>query len=105
MKVVVQRDRAVKDIDAAIASYLAEQADEAALALVDGIEDAFPLIGRHPGIGTPRYADELDIPGLRGWSLPRFPYVIFYLERDDHVDVWRVLHAKRDIPELKQQPD
>jgi toxin ParE1/3/4 len=26
------------------------------------------------------------------------PYLIFYIDRDDHVDVWRVLHAQRDIP-------
>jgi toxin ParE1/3/4 len=29
--------------------------------------------------------------------VPRFPYLIFYLVGADHVDVWRVLHAERDI--------
>jgi toxin ParE1/3/4 len=24
--------------------------------------------------------------------------LIFYVEKDDHVDVWRVLHGQRDIP-------
>jgi len=28
----------------------------------------------------------------------RFPYLAFYVERADHVDVWRVLHGARDIP-------
>jgi toxin ParE1/3/4 len=28
----------------------------------------------------------------------RFPYLVFYLERADCIDVWRVLHAQRDIP-------
>jgi toxin ParE1/3/4 len=36
---------------------------------------------------------------LRSWRLARCPYVVFYVERDDHLDVWRVLHARQDIPE------
>jgi len=48
--------------------------------------------------GAPRYAHELNMPDLRFWLVLGYPYVVFYVERDDHVDVWRVLHAKRDIP-------
>jgi toxin ParE1/3/4 len=100
LKPVVPRSRASPDIDDAIAYYLKERAPEAALALVDALEDAYSLLGRHPAVGAPRYAIELDIPGLRSWPLPRFPYVIFYVEREDHIDVWRVLHGRRDIPAL-----
>jgi toxin ParE1/3/4 len=28
----------------------------------------------------------------------RFPYLVFYFEREDHIDVWRVMHVRRDIP-------
>jgi toxin ParE1/3/4 len=38
------------------------------------------------------------LPGLRFWPLKRYPYFVFYLERETHIDVWRVLHAERDIP-------
>jgi toxin ParE1/3/4 len=31
--------------------------------------------------------------------------VIFYVEREDHIDVWRVLHGRRDIPALLEDPD
>ena len=41
---------------------------------------------------------ELNLPGLRSWPLTHYPYLVFYLERADHVDVWRVLHGQRDIP-------
>ncbi len=41
---------------------------------------------------------ELDLPGLRCWPVKRYPYLVFYVERDDHIDVWRVLHGQRDIP-------
>jgi toxin ParE1/3/4 len=27
----------------------------------------------------------------------RFPHLVFYFERQDHVDVARVLHGKRDL--------
>jgi toxin ParE1/3/4 len=31
-----------------------------------------------------------------------YPHLIFYIERDDHVDVWRVLHGQRDIPQVRR---
>jgi toxin ParE1/3/4 len=105
VKPVVPRDRANQDVDDAITYCLKELAGEAALGLVDALEDAYGLLGRHPAIGSSRYAHELGIPGLRSWSLPRFPYVVCYVEREDHIDVWRVLHGSRDIPALMQEPD
>jgi toxin ParE1/3/4 len=45
-----------------------------------------------------RDAHELELPGLRSRKLGRFSDFLFYLEHDDHNDVWRVLHAQRDIP-------
>ena len=65
---------------------------------VDALEQAYSRISRHPGTGSPRYARELNLPGLRFWQLTRYPYLVFYVERSDHIDVWRVLHAQRDIP-------
>ena len=55
-------------------------------------------IGRHPQTGLPCYAHELNLPGLRMWPLKRYPYLVFYVEQDDHIDVWRVLNSHRDIP-------
>lgn len=105
MKPVVPREQANRDVDDAVEYYLKEGAAQAALGLVDAIEDAYVLLSRHPAVGTTRYAYELDIPGLRTWPLRRFPYLIFYLELDDRVDVWRVLHNRRDIPTSMQAVD
>lgn len=104
-KLVVPRALANRDVEDAIAYYLKEDAQQAALAFVDALEDAYGILGRQPAIGTSRYAIELEMPGLRSWTLPRFPYVIFYIEREDHIDVWRVLHGRRDIPTLIEDPD
>jgi len=41
---------------------------------------------------------ELGVPELRAWTIKRFPYVIFYVELDPRIDVWRVLHARCDVP-------
>ena len=55
-------------------------------------------ISLHPASGSSRYAMPMNLEGLRFWPVPDFPYLIFYIDRDTHVDVWRVLHAQRDIP-------
>ena len=99
---VVPRLQAQRDIDDAVEYYLEEGAGQAALALIDALEQAFAHLGRHPAIGSLRYAHELNLPGLRCWPLRRYPYLIFYVEHDNHVDVWRVLHAERDIPSWMQ---
>ncbi len=101
---VIPRVLAVHDVEDAVAYYLKEDAQDAAVAFVDALEDAYAGVGARPAIGSSRYAIDLEIPGLRSWALPRFPYVIFYVERDDDIDVWRVLHGGRDIPALLQDP-
>jgi len=97
-KPVVLRERAEADIDETAAHYLAEGGADLALRFIDALETAIDHIGKHPATGSPRYAVELDLPGLRCWRLKRFPYLIFYVERESHVDVWRLLHGQRDIP-------
>jgi toxin ParE1/3/4 len=54
--------------------------------------------------GSLRYAYELNLPGLRVWQLREFPWLVFYLEAAEHIDVWRVLHGKRDIPGWMAEP-
>ena len=102
---VVAGTLADRDFDDILAYDMQESAPHAALCFADALEDAYSIIGRNPAIGSTRYADELDIPGLRSWALPRFPYVIFYLEREAHVEVWRILHGRRDIPARLQDPE
>lgn len=104
-KPVVPREQASRDVDEAIAYYLSEGSEDAALGFIDSLEQAYAHIGRHPATGSPRYAHELEIPGLRSWALKRFPYLVFYVERADHIDVWRVLHGQRDIPAWMHEPD
>lgn len=98
-KPVIPRGLANHDIDEIIAYYLGESAEQAAYGFIDALEDAYAHMGRNPATGSPRYAHELNLPGLRFWPLRRYPYLVFYVERPDHIDVWRVLHESRDIPQ------
>ena len=97
-KSIVPRELANRDVDEAIEHYLSEGAQQAALGFIDALEKAYAHIGRHPDAGSSRYAHELNLPRLRSRSLRRYPHLVFYVERDDHIDVWRVLHGQRDIP-------
>jgi toxin ParE1/3/4 len=104
-KPVVPRELASRDVDEAIAFYQKEGAERAALGFIDALEQAYAHIGRHPASGSPRFGHELNLPGLRCWPLARYPHLVFYVEREDHVDVWRVLHSRRDIPAWLQDPE
>ena len=97
-KPIIPRELADRDVDEAVNQYLSDGADQAALGFIEALEQAYAHIGRHPASGSPHYAHELNLPGLRFWPLSRYPHLVFYIECADHIDVWRVLHGKRDIP-------
>lgn len=105
MKPVAPRARADRDANDAVAYYLDEDSEQAALGFVDALEQAYGHISRHPATGSPRYGHELNLPGLRFWPMSHYPYLVFYVERADHIDVWRILHGHRDIPAWMRDPD
>jgi len=97
-KTVLRREAADNDVENAFDHYLEEAGARVAVDFADALEKAYRHIGRTPATGSPRFAHLLEVPGLRSWPVTRFPYLVFYFERDDHVDVWRVMHVLRDIP-------
>ena len=104
-KPLIPRERAERDIQEALDWYLLEAGTHVALGFIDALEQAYEHIALFPATGSPRYAHELELPGLRSWTLRRYPYTVFYLEREDCIDIWRVLHSRRDIPaRLRAQP-
>lgn len=92
------RALAAVDIEAAVDHYRDEAGSQVALDFVDALEAAIDHLRNHPNSGSLRFAFELEIPELRSWPLRKFPYLIFYVPEDDRIDIWRVLHARRDIP-------
>lgn len=97
-KPVIPRVRAVADTNEAVDHSLREAEESVALGFIDALERACLHISAHPATGSPRYAVALDLRGLRSWRLKGYPHLAFYVEREDHIDVWRVLPGERDFP-------
>lgn len=92
------RSRAAADIEAAITHFRGDAGDAVALAFVDALQHGIDQLARSPNAGSLRFAFELGIPEVRALRLRRFPHVIFYIPLADRIEVWRVLHSRRDIP-------
>lgn len=98
VKRVVLTEQARRDVRQATAWYRKEGGTTLALRWAAAVEAALRHIGTHPQTGIARYAALLKLDALRFWPIAGFPYLVFYVEREQHIDVGRVLHAKRDIP-------
>lgn len=96
MKRVIHRPRADNDIDAILLHYTRVNVEIANDFLYEVLK-ASDQISRMPGIGSPRLSYQLEIPGLRSYSLDIFPYTLIYFERENHIDLARILHSHRDI--------
>lgn len=97
-------DRAERDIEETFEFYGREAGSVVAAAFVERYQAALRAIGEHPAIGSTRYADELDVPGVRSHPLKRFPYLVIYVEYEERILVARVLHAQRDIAAGLEEP-
>lgn len=97
-KPVVLRQAAEQDIGEVVEYYRAEAGEVVALQLIDELERVLTRMSTHPGSGSSRYAHDLGLPGLRFQLLRKFPHLVFYVEQESSIDVWRVLHGHRDIP-------
>ncbi|MGX5799959.1 type II toxin-antitoxin system RelE/ParE family toxin [Bradyrhizobium sp. Arg314] len=104
-KAIILRNLALRDIEDAVDYYAREVGSHVALSYVDDLQNAYKLIASHPASGSLRYGYEIGLSGLRSVQFKRYPYLIFYFEQTDHIDVWRVLHAQRDIPAWLQYPN
>ncbi len=104
-KRLVFRASARDDVESAIAWYESEAGEALANQFVADLEAAYAHIAAHPGTGSPSWGHALNLPGLRHWGLKRFPYLVFYVERPEHVEVVHVLHGARDIPASLAGPD
>ena len=97
-KPLIRRSLADQDVLDAVDYYRQDSDEAVALKFVDALEKAFRHISCHPATGSPRYAVELDLPDLRCWPMKHYPYLIFYIEKEEHIDAWRILHGQRNTP-------
>jgi toxin ParE1/3/4 len=95
MKALAIRPRALVDLEEIVGFYEGEQVGLGDR-FADTVEAALLKIRETPGTGSNRYVDL--VPGLNMCVLRTFPYLIFYFEHADRVEVIRVIHSKRDLP-------
>jgi toxin ParE1/3/4 len=85
-----------RDLDG-IADYVAQQSPNAALGLVIRIEERCDRLAELPGMGGLR--PDLG-PGFRGYTVPRTKYIVVYRQTPDGIEILRVVHGARSLPEL-----
>jgi toxin ParE1/3/4 len=104
-KPVFRRRSAIRDAEQATIYYAREAGLDVAKRFVDALEAAYETIGERPGTGSPRHGRELEVSGLRSRLVARFPFLIFYREHEDRVEILRVLQARRNIPAILRGKD
>jgi len=100
MKRVVQSASARDDARTTVEFYKREAGHDMASRLVDALRECFGQISQWPAIGSSQWGQVVGIADLRSVAVTGFPYVVFYVERDDCVQVWRILHQRRDLEPL-----
>jgi toxin ParE1/3/4 len=96
VKRIERRVRATQDLEDAFSYYIDNTDVLVAERFLHEVDQAFAHISQHPG--SPRYSHRPDGEQFRFWTLNRFPYAVFYLERVEYIEIVRVLHPSCDIP-------
>lgn len=96
-KKIVITPKANQDLDDCFA-YISQDNPKIALQFFDATRITIAQIARMPGIGSIFFTNNNRLQNLRKWSVKDFrKYLIFYIERDEVVEVVRILYATRDI--------
>jgi len=90
--------RADVEIAACVDFYTDNAPSDIALEFIGAVESTAQKIGEMPLSGSRRY--EYLISGLRFMRVGKFPFLAFYVVERDHVRIVRVLHERRNIPDL-----
>jgi toxin ParE1/3/4 len=96
-KKIVITPKANQDLDDCFA-YISQDNPEIALQFFDATRITIAQIARMPGMGSIFATNNNRLQNLRKWSVKDFrKYLIFYIERDEIVEIVRILYATRDI--------
>jgi len=97
---IIITPRADLDIDK-LFTYIAQDNLDAAIRFFDSARMTFAQLARTPGIGSICEVKNSPLQGLRKWAVKGFEkHLIFYSYSDEYMEVLRVLHGVRDIPNI-----
>ncbi|MEH2328297.1 type II toxin-antitoxin system RelE/ParE family toxin [Nostoc sp.] len=102
-KRIVITPKASLDIDEYFV-YISQDNPDTALLFFDSVRETFAQLARMPGMGSRYPLESLRLQGLRKWAVKGFKkYLIFYFERDEKIEVVRILYAGQDIERILEQ--
>ena len=97
MKTARLRPLAKQDLSDQAGYYADVAGQPLANRFVDEALAALVTVEGNPGIGSTRWSRHEVVPPLRAWRVERLPVVWLYFEREDHVDVVRLLGQRQDL--------
>ena len=97
MKPAVLRPQALRDQQGEVRYYRKEGGARLAVKVAKATNETLDQVELEPGMGSPRLGKLLGIPGLRTWRVGKFPLLWCYFEREDNLDVVRLLGERQDL--------
>ncbi|MCY7367610.1 MAG: type II toxin-antitoxin system RelE/ParE family toxin [Chamaesiphon sp.] len=99
-KKIVITPKASQDLDDCFAC-ISQDNPATALQFFDSTRLTIAQIARMPGIGSIFTTNNNRLQELRKWSVKDFrKYLIFYIDREDVVEIVRIIYATRDISSI-----
>ena len=96
-KRIIISPKASQDLDNHFA-YIAENNVETALHFFDSVRVTIAQLARIPGVGSFYPISNPRLQGLQKWAVKHYrKYLIFYIVREDAIEVLRILYATQDI--------
>ena len=97
MKRLVLRPQAEADLLANVRWYLERGGLELGARVFDATQASLATVQAQPGFGSPAIGQRCGLPGLRAWRVKGFSLRWFYFDRDDSIDVVRLLADRQDV--------
>lgn len=91
---------AIQDEEEIIRYYERTSTEQITLSFINALDEAFTQLSRYPQMGSPRPEYELDLQGIRSWTLRKFPHQIYYEIQRNHIELWRIIHPKRNLTQM-----
>jgi toxin ParE1/3/4 len=95
---IVWRAEIARDVEIASNYYANEGGSALELRFVDALEAGVIVISKNPRAGLDWIGKKINRPGLRHYALKHFPYYLFYWQSPTQIELWRLLHRRRDLP-------
>ena len=97
MKRLVLRPQAEADLLAIVHGYVERGGLELGARPFDATQASLATVQAQPGFGSLAIGQRCGLPGLRARRVKGFPLRWFYFDRDDRIDVVRLLADRQDM--------